>query len=103
MRIPINFPDAERLVASLGLSITDYVAEAGCDAEKTLLCLREAAAFAHVQARLLDRLSEAVAGEVPITVPEGSDSHYLRLAVAARNVTPLKTTVAESNGGGDAA
>ena len=64
MNISIDFPDFERLIASLGQTIADAVAEAGCDAEKTLSQIREASRFAHVQARLLDRVSEALAGEV---------------------------------------
>ena len=86
MNINLTFPDLERLVASLGLTIADAVAEAGCDAEKTLSQIREASRFAHVQARLLDRVSEALAGEV--LVNDDSEDHAELRAVMARRGNP---------------
>jgi len=94
MKIPMNFPDAERHVASLGLSITDAVAEAGADAERTLLCLREATGYAHVLARFLDNVTAAVAGE--IVIEDDTDRQLeMRAALAAaavlesKKVTPI--------------
>lgn len=88
MNITLTFPDLERLIASLGLTITDAVAEAGCDAEKTLSQIREASRFAHVQARLLDRVSEALAGEVLVSDDDTDDQRELRAAVARRGNPP---------------
>lgn len=90
MQIPLSFQDAERLIASLGLSIADLVAEAGSDAERTFEQMREASAYAHVLARLLDRLTEALAGKTPIVLDETDEQAELRLAVAARKVTPIR-------------
>lgn len=87
MQINLTFTDLERLIASLGLTITDAVAEAGCDAEKTLPQIREAASFAHVQARLLDRVSEALAGELVVS-DDSDDQRELRAAVARRGNPP---------------
>lgn len=96
MKIPMNFPDAQRLSASLGLSITDCVAQAGASPDRTLLCLREAAAYAHVQARLLDNLATVVAGDELVCDDETEEHSDLRRAMARRgnppniaNVTPI--------------
>jgi len=94
MKIPMNFTDAEQLVASLGLSITDCVAEAGADAEKTLECLRQASAFAHVQARLLDNLATVIAGEVLVCDDETEEHHELRQLMSQRGNPPSISMVA---------
>lgn len=105
MNISIDFPDFERLIASLGQTIADAVAEAGCDAEKTLSQIREASRFAHVQARLLDRVSEALAGEV--LVNDDSEDHAELRAVMARRGNPPNVSAlfpqVRVGGDGDAA
>ena len=92
MTIKTNWPDAERMCACLGLTITDLMAEAGCDAAGTLVKVREAAAVAAVQQRFLESLADGLAGELLVD-DDTDDQRGLRAAVARRGNPPSIASV----------